>query len=120
MQFLIDACLPRDFVPILRSYDHAATDVRNIGMGTARDVDIAAYTRANQLCLLTEDWGFADIRVYPPAQHYGIVVFELPDNSIDHKLEALRSLLGRKDVVDALPGRLAIVTLNKIRLRPPL
>ena len=120
MRFLIDACLPRDFMPVLESCGHVAIDVRDIGMGGARDADIADHARANRCCLLTEDWGFADIRVYPPAQYHGIVVFELSDNSIDQKLAALRNLLGRGDIVEALPGRLAIVTPTRIRLRLPL
>lgn len=120
MRFLIDACLPRDFTRLLESFGHTSIDARDVGMGSAGDPDIAAYARANQLCLLTEDWGFGDIRIYPPAQYHGIVVVESADNGIDEKLGALRNLLLRTDVVAALPGRLAIVTAERIRLRPPL
>jgi len=76
--------------------------------------------RANRLCLLTEDWGFADIRVYPPAQYHGLVVFETGDNGIEEKISALRNLLERAEILQALSGRLAIVTPKRIRLRPPL
>jgi predicted nuclease of predicted toxin-antitoxin system len=120
VRFLIDACLPRDFAPLLASYDHESIDVRDIGMRRADDSDIAAYARASQLCLLTEDWGFADIRIYPPAQYHGIVVIETVDNGIDEKLSALSNLLKRPDIVAALHGRLAIVTATTIRVRPPL
>ena len=120
MRFLIDACLPRDFTPLLVSYGHASIDVRDVGMRRADDPDIAAHARAHQLCLLTEDWGFADIRIYPPAQYFGIVVIETADNGIDEKLAALYNLLERTEIVAALPGRLAIVTPARIRLRPPL
>lgn len=120
MRFLIDACLPRDFTPLLASYGHDSIDVRDIGMGRSGDSEIASHARAGNLCLLTEDWGFADIRVYPPAQHQGIVVIETADNGIDEKLVALRNLLERSMIVAALPGRLAIVTPTGIRLRPPL
>ena len=89
-------------------------------MGRADDPEIAAYARINRLGLLTEDWGFADIRRYPPEEYHGIVLFETSDNSIDQKLAALRNLLERPDIVAALPRRLAIVTPHKIRLRPPL
>jgi predicted nuclease of predicted toxin-antitoxin system len=56
----------------------ASMDVRDVGMGRADDPDIAAHARAQHLCLLTEDWGFGDIRVYPPAQYFGIVVIRRP------------------------------------------
>lgn len=120
MRFLIDACLPRDCSALLALHGHASGDVRDIGMGRADDAEIAAHARANQLCLLTEDWGFADIRIYPPARYHGIVVIETVDNGIDEKLSALGNLLERTDIVAALPGRLAIVTPTRIRLRPPL
>jgi predicted nuclease of predicted toxin-antitoxin system len=120
VRFLIDACLPRDFGLVLVSYGHVAIDVRDIGMGKATDPDIAAHAREERLCLLTEDWGFADIRRYPPPEYFGIVVFETKDSSIDEKLAALRNLLDRADVVESLVGRLAIVTAMKIRLRPAL
>jgi hypothetical protein len=88
-------------------------------MRCSKDGEIAAHARTSQCCLLTEDWGFADVRIYPPAQYYGIVVFWISDNRIDDKLTALRNLLGNKRIVESLPGRLAITTLKKIRLRPP-
>lgn len=120
MHFLIDACLPRDFSQLLASHGHIASDVRDLGMTQADDSDIAAHAQVNQVCLLSEDWGFADIRNYPPEQYYGIVVFETVDQSIDEKLAGLRRLLKHQHVVENLAHRLAIVTSNRIRLRPPL
>jgi predicted nuclease of predicted toxin-antitoxin system len=120
VHFLIDACLPLEFAPPLRRYGHTATDVRGIGMRKADDAEIAAYARTNRLCLLTEDWGFADIRVYPPDQHHGLVVFDTGYNSIEEKLAALQNLLEHRDIIPSLPGRLAIVTSKRVRLRPPI
>lgn len=88
-------------------------------MQASPDADIAQYARRGGLALLTEDWGFADIRVYPPVDYFG-TVFETSDNSVDEKLAALRNLLARPPLIDALRGRLAIVTSGRIRLRPPL
>ncbi|MGH7176583.1 MAG: hypothetical protein ACREJC_04310 [Tepidisphaeraceae bacterium] len=59
-------------------------------------------------------------RDYPPTEYHGIVIFETHDDTIDQKVTALRNLLDRPDIVQALPGRLAIVTTTRIRLRPPL
>jgi len=66
MRFVIDADLPRDVVARLASYGHVGIDVRDIGMRRAEDPEIAAYALKNGLCLLTGDWGFSDIRIYPP------------------------------------------------------
>ena len=53
MRFLIDADLPRDVVAILASYGHVAIDVRDIGMRSADDSEIAAYALQNGLCIIT-------------------------------------------------------------------
>jgi predicted nuclease of predicted toxin-antitoxin system len=120
LRFLIDACLPRELAPMLDQAGHQALDVRDIGLGAAPDGEIAAHAKVNRLGILTEDWGFGDIRVYPPQAYPGIVIFQTVDQSIDEKLSALRNLLSHDDVVARLEGRLAIVTPRKIRLRPPL
>jgi len=120
VRFFIDACLPRNFAAVLESYGHVAIDARDIGMRCADDAQIAAHARREGMALLTEDWGFSDIRAYPPADYHGIVIFETRDDAIGTKMAALRHLLDRSDVVQQLPGRLAIVTPTRIRLRPPL
>ncbi len=42
MHFLIDADLPRSTKDLLQRYGHDVTDVRDIGLGSADDPDIAA------------------------------------------------------------------------------
>jgi predicted nuclease of predicted toxin-antitoxin system len=43
MKFLIDASLPRQTSQILTAAGYQSVDVRDIGMSTAADADIAAY-----------------------------------------------------------------------------
>ena len=78
MRFLIDADLPRSAKPLLEKYGHEAVDVRDIGLRHAKDAVIARYAVDHQACLITGDFGFADVRNYPPASYHGIVVLELP------------------------------------------
>lgn len=59
---------------------HAATDVRDIGLGDAEDEVIAAHAKSNQMAIATRDGDFGDIRNYPPEEYQGIVVVEVPDN----------------------------------------
>ncbi|HEX4793452.1 MAG TPA: DUF5615 family PIN-like protein [Humisphaera sp.] len=120
MRFLIDADLPRDTAILLASFGHVAFDVRDVGMRHAQDPEIAAYALQNQLCILTGDWGFSDVRVYPPEQYFGIVVIGLPARATGPTiLGAIRRFLERPDLVALLPHRLAIVEKNRVRLRPP-
>jgi predicted nuclease of predicted toxin-antitoxin system len=119
MEFLIDADLPRPTAEIIRLNGHQARDVRDIGLGNSRDDDIAAYAKANGLCLLTGDFDFADIRDYPPENYAGIVVLGLPDNANrEFILRLIIAFLDNQEIILQLPGRLAIVEPGRIRLRP--
>jgi len=117
--FLIDASLPRPTAALVATYGHGATDVRDIGMGSAPDQQIAAYAQVNQLSLLTKDQDFGNVLDYPPDQYHGIVVVEPPAHTGRVAVLALvEQFLRQKDVVDQLSGRLAVVQPGRIRLRP--
>jgi len=119
MRFLIDADLPRRTSELLKAYGHEALDVRDVGLGDAGDQEVAEYARLHGLCLLTGDFGFADIRNYPPDRFGGLVVLEIPKNATaDMILRLLESLLRQADIVKRLPGRLAIVEWGNVRIRP--
>src|SRR5690242_5988312 len=120
MHFLLDADLPRSLKPLIERYGHAATDVRDIGLGSAKDPPIAAYAQAHRLCLMTGDFGFADIRNYVPAAYAGLVVLELPRNATaSFIMHLVESLLQQPEVVTKIQGRLVIVAPGRVRLRPP-
>ena len=118
MRFLIDADLPRATGESLRRAGHDAFDVRDIGLGDAKDSAIAAYARAHQLCLLTGDFDFADIRNYPPHLYAGIVVFTIPRHAtVAFILQLVDIFLQQTVVLSRLPGRLAIVEPGRVRMR---
>lgn len=72
--FLIDASVPREANVVVAASGHISTDVRDIGLRHASDDQIAAYAKARQLCIITRDFDFTDVRVYPPLDYCGIVV----------------------------------------------
>ncbi len=118
MRFLIDADLPRATGESLRRAGHDAFDVRDIGLGDAKDSKIAAYARAHQLCLLTGDFDFADIRNYPPYLYAGIVVLTIPRHAtVAFILQLVDIFLQQTAVLTRLPGRLAIVEPGRVRMR---
>ncbi len=118
MRFLVDADLPRSAVRLLRSEGHDATDVRDIGLGDAKDEVIAQHARETQSCIVTGDFDFSDIRAYPPAEHFGIVVLMIPGTaSSKYILELLRRFAQQHDIIAGLTGKLAIVEMTRIRLR---
>jgi hypothetical protein len=119
MRFLVDADLPRGTAPLIRAFVMEAVDVRDIGMASAEDVDIAARAKSNGYCLVTGDFGFADIRNYPPADYHGIVVLELPrDATARFILGLVEGLMRQPALLARLSGRLAILAAGRIRLRP--
>jgi predicted nuclease of predicted toxin-antitoxin system len=117
---LIDADLPRSVKALVERYGHAATDVRDIGLGSVKDPHIATHAQTHRTCLLTGDFGFADTRNYVPAAYAGIVVLELPRHATASFIVWLvESLLQQPEVLAKIEGRLAIVEARRIRLRPP-
>ncbi|NOZ20469.1 MAG: hypothetical protein GXP25_05200 [Planctomycetes bacterium] len=77
MRFLIDEDLPRATGDLLRRHGHEAVDVRDIGLRGAQDSQLASYVQEKDLCLVTGDFDFSDIRNYPPSQYAGIVSWGL-------------------------------------------
>jgi predicted nuclease of predicted toxin-antitoxin system len=117
--FLIDASLPRPTVALVTSYGHLATDVRDIGMGSASDQQIAGHAQSNHLSLLTADQDFGHLLDYPPDQYDGIVVIQPPGHANRVVILALvEQFIRQQDVIDQLPGRLIIVEPGRIRVRP--
>jgi predicted nuclease of predicted toxin-antitoxin system len=118
MRFLVDADLPRSVTGLLQRYGHEAVDVRDIGLRAARDSRIAAYAQVERLCLVTGDFDFADVRNYPPGKYGGLVVLNLPRTATaSFILQLLQSFLERREVVESIVGKLAIVEPGRIRLR---
>jgi predicted nuclease of predicted toxin-antitoxin system len=118
MHFLIDADLPRSVSDTLRHYGHQATDVRDIGLRSAKDPQIAHYAQTQQLCILTGDYDFSDIRNYPPHQYHGIVVLSIPRNANAAYInQLLDNFIKQSDLLAELAGKLAIVEPGHVRLR---
>lgn len=119
MRFLIDADLPRTTKKLIETFGHDPIDVRDIGLGDADDAVLANKAKTERSCLLTGDFGFADVRNYPPAEYAGLVVFELPnDATAAIILKIIQGLLEQEELLAKLSGRLAIVSAGRVRLRP--
>lgn len=119
MKFLLDANLPRSTAGLLKSLGHEVQDVRDVLPGGADDDSVAVHARTHQLMLVTRDFDFADIRNYPPADYFGMVVLELPDDATARLInQTLQSFVSNTNLLARLPGRLAIVESWRVRFRP--
>ncbi len=121
MRFLVDANMPRSAVALLQSLGHAAEHVRDLGLGEAPDIQIAARARSTGAVLLTRDLDFADIRYYPPADYQGLIVMRLPDDAVTREIvNLLERFLKQTEFVALLPGHLVILEKDHVRFRPAL
>lgn len=119
IHFLIDASLPRATAPLMTAAGFCATDVRDIGLGTADDRQIADHARHVGLCLMTRDGDFGNILDYPPQDYAGIVVIDAPEPASRHVvLKMVEEFVQQLPHLAELRGRLAIVEVARIRLRP--
>ena len=116
MRFKLDENLPLQLQRLLAESGHDAVSVLDQGMGGAADSDLASACLFERRVLLTQDIDFADIRMYPPGEYPGIVVFRLASQSRDDLLEIGTMLIGT--LVRSSPKRqLWIVESSRIRIR---
>jgi hypothetical protein len=121
LQFLIDASLPRDAARLIVIHGYEAVDVRDVGLRHADDSTIAAFAQSNQMVLISADFDFADIRIYPPANYFGLVIIDRPeDATIAGILDLVERFFAHRELLTDLPGRLVIIDRQRIRIRPPL
>jgi len=119
--FLVDASLPRATGNVIRAHGHQATDVRDIGLGTASDQDSADHARQHLLAIVSSDQDFGNVLLFPPANYHGLVVIRPPDGAtVKVLLSLVEQLLNDAKVMANLPGHLIIVEPARIRCRPPI
>jgi len=116
MRFKIDENLPPEIAGVLREAGYEADTVQEQGMSGAADPTILAKVRADHRVFLTMDKGIANIRLYPPEQYYGIVVFRPVAAGRQAVLALVRSRLQGILSID-LTGRLVVVTERGVRIR---
>lgn len=121
MAFLIDSSLPRSSSDMVRKFGQTPIDVRDIGLGTAPDGHIAAHAKQHGFAIISGDFDFADIRIYPPEQYAGIIVIDRPEHAtVAVTLLLIERVFAREDIIHHIAGRLVIVDENRIRIRPGL
>jgi len=118
MRFLIDEDLPRTLSNLFMQYGHEAIDIRDIGLRGAKDSKIAQYAQTEDLCLVTGDFDFSDIRNYPPNQYSGLIILNIPkDSTAVFILNLVEGFLKQSKLISELTGKLIIIEPGRIRIR---
>ena len=116
MRVKLDENLPAQLRSLFTESGHDAETVVDEGLSGATDVEVATVCIGEERVLVTQDLDFSDIRTYPPAEHFGIVVFRLSTGARDAVLEVASILIERLE--EASPrGQLWIVEGSRIRIR---
>lgn len=116
LRFKIDENLPAEVATLLTDSGHDASTVLEQRLSGYPDSQISQVCQQEQRIIVTLDLDFSDIRLYPPQEYSGIVVFRLVQSSKRQVLEATRRLLPLLDK-EMLTGRLWIVDETRVRIR---
>ena len=116
MKFKIDENLPIDAAQYLIDEGHDAHTVYDEDLGGAKDEVIARKVKREKRILVTGDLDFSDIRIYPPAFYYGIIVLRLSRQDKKSILAAVQTFLPVLDQ-EPIEAKLWIVEDKKIRIR---
>lgn len=118
MRFKLDENLPVELADLLREAGHDASTVLEQELSGKPDPDVAAVCKRENRALVTLDTDFADIRVYPPEDYAGLLVFRLQRQDKIHVLDVATRLVSVLEQ-ETLRGKLWIVEESRIRVRTP-
>lgn len=116
MRFKIDENLHDDVAALLVAAGHDVDTVYDEGLRGSPDNAIAERCRNEDRVLVTLDLDFADIRTYPPADHPGMIVLRVGNQSRSHILQVMSPVATLLDK-EPVAGRLWIVSEAGVRIR---
>jgi predicted nuclease of predicted toxin-antitoxin system len=113
--FKIDENLPKDAAILLREHGYDAMTVGEQGLAGTQDPQLLRICREEDRVLITLDLDFANVRVYPPMQHLGVVVMRPPRQDKATVMGMLRQLLPVLDST-SIDRQLWIVEPERLRV----
>jgi predicted nuclease of predicted toxin-antitoxin system len=116
MRFKIDENLHDDVASLFVAAGHDAHTVYDEGLRGSPDDAIAERCRNEGRVLVTLDLDFADIRTYPPADHPGMIVLRVGNQSRPHILRVISPVVTLLDK-GPITGSLWIVSEAGVRIR---
>ncbi len=116
LKVMVDEDLPRQAVQLLREHGYDAASVIEQGMGGWKDPQLWIAIQKDERFLVTADKGFGDIRVYPPGEHFGVLLLRPDEDGIRPVLELLQQVL-ESYKLEYLVGATTVATPRGIRLR---
>ena len=116
VRFQTDENVPRDAAVVLAEGGHDVETAVAEGLSGGSDVKVLERCIQEHRALVTLDLDFADILLFPPANHDGIVLLRPPTNSA----EAIIALVRRVGALlnqEPIKARLWVVDAVQVRIR---
>ena len=120
IRLLADENIPPNVVRFLRDRGIEVKEVGGAGSAGSSDDGIKRLARKENRALVTLDNHFANILVYPPGTHHGIIRIRIHPPLIEDIITAFDQLLDKVDL-DEIAGSLIVLEREGFRLRraPP-
>ncbi|HBV01627.1 MAG TPA: hypothetical protein DEF00_04585 [Candidatus Taylorbacteria bacterium] len=115
MRILLDANIPYSAKEIFEVNNIA--HVRDVGLGSAADADIAKYALSSKSLLIIRDLDFANVILHPFKTHYGVVVLRVPSHFKAKHIVSLLKLFFSKVKEETIVRRLTILEPGRYRIR---
>jgi len=116
VKFKIDENLPHELSQLLRDGGWDSLTIEEQRLSGEIDPRLAEICAAEERILVTFDRGFSNMRVYPPSNSPGMIVFRLKSQNKRHVLSVAERLM--ETLREREPrGELWIVHENRIRIR---
>jgi len=115
MKFKVDQNLPIEVVRLLEDNGHNALTVLVQNLGGEPDSRIAQVCKKEKRVLITLETDFSDIRTYPPAEFFGLIVLRLNTQDKPHLLSVMTRLINILSK-EPLDSRLWIVEEGRVRI----
>jgi predicted nuclease of predicted toxin-antitoxin system len=116
MQIKVDEDLPRQVVAFLRENGYQADSVIEQNMAGWKDSELWRKIQTESRFLVTGDKGFANIRIYPPGTHFGVLLLRPDQDGIRPTVELMERVLQNYDL-NTLVGSTTVVTPRSVRVR---
>lgn len=116
IKLLADENIPPGVVGFLRDRGFDVKEVSGAGTAGASDDQVMDLAYREQRVLLTFDKHFANILVYPPSSHHGIIRIRIHPPLIEDIIHAFDQLLKEFDL-NTIGGSLIVLEREGFRLR---
>lgn len=116
MLIKVDEDLPLSVTTLLRERGYQADSVREQDMAGWKDADLWLKIQAEDRFLITADKGFANLRMYPPGTHAGVMLLRPDLDGIRPLITLLEIVLASYDL-SMLAGTITVVTRRGVRVR---